>query len=358
MENNTNQQQESTSSLKFNRKEFKRQAKQALSGRWKVPVLATLIHSAICIIIALCLYPWDFAKMSLNPDAAFYVGTSDFLLMFLSSMFKAILFEAFFLVGFPVLLFALNWMYHALYKNAESVTFNTFINGFTYWKKAIPAYLWQTLWLYLWCLAAYAIFFVGVLIIVLLTTVFFSFANPVVEIIVGICSFILVLGVVSVFMGIILNRTYAYSMTMYIISDNPNIGAIKALNLSKTITKGYKFKLFVLEFSFIGWELLGILSLGIGFLWISPYITLTIVNAYHRLKAIAIASGVISPEEIEPAIAIEASTVETPTANEETEPKAIESSIENDTKTSLKEDSDAKEENDFQDGTEEPKEES
>ena len=77
-------------------------------------------------------------------------------------------------------------------------------------------------------------------------------------------------------------------MQMYLLADNPNLGVKKALTLSKLITNGYKWKLFVLDLSFIGWYLLCVLSLGIGFLWFGPYWSITRINAYHFIKTDAL----------------------------------------------------------------------
>ena len=76
----------------------------------------------------------------------------------------------------------------------------------------------------------------------------------------------------------------AYSMTYFVIVDNPSIGAFDALKKSKKIMDGYKMKLFLLLLSFIGWALLCILSLGIGFLWLMPYIQVTLVKFYDEIK--------------------------------------------------------------------------
>lgn len=77
---------------------------------------------------------------------------------------------------------------------------------------------------------------------------------------------------------------YRYSMSFYILYDNPNIGAMEALDLSKEIMVGNKWRLFCLHLSFIGWALLSILTLGIGFLWLIPYMNTAVVNFYEGLK--------------------------------------------------------------------------
>jgi uncharacterized membrane protein len=49
--------------------------------------------------------------------------------------------------------------------------------------------------------------------------------------------------------------------------------------------KGNKWRYFLLALSFLGWILLGILSLGIGFFWIIPYIETTTAAFYYDIKA-------------------------------------------------------------------------
>lgn len=77
---------------------------------------------------------------------------------------------------------------------------------------------------------------------------------------------------------------YSYSMTNFIIADNSNIGAVEAINKSKEMMRGYKMKLFLLHLSFIGWFFLCSLTLGIGLLWLIPYVQTSIVKFYDELK--------------------------------------------------------------------------
>ena len=64
---------------------------------------------------------------------------------------------------------------------------------------------------------------------------------------------------------------YRYAMTPYIMAENENLSVMEAITESKRIMMGNKWRLFCMDVSFIGWELLGILTLGIGFFWITPY---------------------------------------------------------------------------------------
>lgn len=76
----------------------------------------------------------------------------------------------------------------------------------------------------------------------------------------------------------------SYSMVFYILSDNPNLSAMEALRKSKEMMMGFKWKLFCLHLSFIGWALLSIITLGIGFLWLTPYVYSSIATFYEDLK--------------------------------------------------------------------------
>ena len=77
---------------------------------------------------------------------------------------------------------------------------------------------------------------------------------------------------------------YSYRMVFYILIDNPEIGVMEALRKSKEMMHGYKAKLFCLDLSFIGWGLLCILTFGVGFLWLYPYILTSQTIFYEELR--------------------------------------------------------------------------
>ena len=78
---------------------------------------------------------------------------------------------------------------------------------------------------------------------------------------------------------------FAYAMTPYILEEHPEISAWDASARSREMMKGHKFDLFYLYLSFIGWALLAIVTLGIGFLWLSPYVEGAVAAFYNDLKA-------------------------------------------------------------------------
>jgi len=75
-----------------------------------------------------------------------------------------------------------------------------------------------------------------------------------------------------------------YSLTFYIIADNPGIKPQDALWKSKNMMDGHKMKLFELCIRFLGLAILCILTLGIGFLWLIPYIHITMAKFYDDVK--------------------------------------------------------------------------
>ncbi len=77
----------------------------------------------------------------------------------------------------------------------------------------------------------------------------------------------------------------SYSMTFYIIADEDSIDAMEAIDKSKAMMDGYKWKYFCLGLRFIGWALLCILTFGIGFLWLMPYMQVTNAKFYDDVKA-------------------------------------------------------------------------
>lgn len=79
-------------------------------------------------------------------------------------------------------------------------------------------------------------------------------------------------------------KALSYSMSMYILAENPEMGALEAINRSKAMMNGHKMDLFVLQLSFIGWHLLGAITFGIAYVWVMPYISATTANFYNSIK--------------------------------------------------------------------------
>jgi uncharacterized membrane protein len=79
-------------------------------------------------------------------------------------------------------------------------------------------------------------------------------------------------------------KALSYSMALYILAENPEIGGLGAINESKRIMNGHKMDLFVLQLSFIPWALLTSITFGIAGIYVIPYIQQTTTNFYLAIK--------------------------------------------------------------------------
>lgn len=76
-----------------------------------------------------------------------------------------------------------------------------------------------------------------------------------------------------------------YSMTWFIYADaSESIGPMDAMKASRIMMNGHKMKFFYLMLRFIGWIILGIITLGIGLLWIMPYMQVSAAKFYDDIK--------------------------------------------------------------------------
>lgn len=236
----------------FDRKKYKQFAKIQLKGRWLTPVLMTLIT---CII--LFLLQADDLRDFMQGLSEFSIRTDEPLIMTEALTYSTAPFETLrawiaLLVEF-ILMFAQITVYITLSKGPEPVTTAKFIEGLGQWGKAILAGLWNALWIFLWSLL---------------------FIIP----------------------GIV--KCYAYSQMFYLLAEFPKLSVTKAMRISIAITRGHKADLFVMHLSFIGWAVLASIPAGIGWLWLMPYITMSMTNAYHALLKEALATGILKPEEL------------------------------------------------------------
>lgn len=80
-------------------------------------------------------------------------------------------------------------------------------------------------------------------------------------------------------------KYYSYAMTDYILKEEPEMKNNAAIEKSMAMMENNKMKLFLLDLSFIGWALLAIVTFGIGFLFLQPYMQVSRAAFYEDLKA-------------------------------------------------------------------------
>lgn len=112
--------------------------------------------------------------------------------------------------------------------------------------------------------------------------------------------YILLWSLLFIIPGII--AAYRYAMTSYILAENPELAASEAIARSKEMMKGNKWRMFCMQFSFIGWDILSSFTLGIGDLWLTPYKSAADAAFYRELVPLQ--------KEAEPQIAEEATVSE------------------------------------------------
>lgn len=79
-------------------------------------------------------------------------------------------------------------------------------------------------------------------------------------------------------------KSLSYSQYIYILKDNPELSPNEIIKQSQKMMKGRKGFYFLLSLSFIGWFLLGMLTLGIGFFFVLPYMFATYAIFYEKIK--------------------------------------------------------------------------
>jgi uncharacterized membrane protein len=223
--------------MKTPNKVLMREARKALKGKWGLGVKATLVSVLFSFVVG------------------FIIG---FIFGFWFSVFgqhtvpKSVqpiinLIEGI-LIGGPIA-YGLSLLYLSISRNQEA-TLPQIFEGFGKWARYAATYLWILLFVVLWTLL------------------------------------LIVPGIIA---------AYSYSQTYFILVDDETISPRDALRKSKEMMKGNKWKLFCLGLRFIGWGLLSILTLGIGFLWLIPYARTSFAKFYEDIK-----QGVIAtvPEEV------------------------------------------------------------
>ncbi len=95
--------------------------------------------------------------------------------------------------------------------------------------------------------------------------------------------FIFLWGLLFVIPGII--AYFRYAMAPFWLAEHPEASAMDALRASKELMRGRKGQLFCLELSFFGWMILCVLSYGIGYLVLNPYINSAVAAFYREVSA-------------------------------------------------------------------------
>ncbi len=93
------------------------------------------------------------------------------------------------------------------------------------------------------------------------------------------------LAVLLLFMAVVIRLQLMYCLTYFVHIDQPNLSTWAAMQESKRLINGHKWQGLGLQLTFIGWTCVVILTLGIGLLWLQPYLSATMAVFYEELRA-------------------------------------------------------------------------
>lgn len=217
----------------FTASEFRRIARDKLRGHWGRSIIVTLIVSLICGMSGIYNLIRDLGHM--DYDLLFSGNYSDFLAGYTSvetagSVFGTLMSLA---LSIAVILFSgalalghCKYYIDLVAENRQDEV-SVIFSRFDIFLKAMGLNLFMALFIWLWSLL---------------------FIVP---------------GIIA---------AYRYCLAPYLMAENPNLGIREAVNMSKELMAGNKWRLFCLHLSFIGWGILSALTCGIGDLWLNPYI--------------------------------------------------------------------------------------
>ena len=218
----------------FTASEFRRIARDKLRGHWGRSVLVTFIVSLICGMSGIYNLIRDLGHM--DYDLLFSGNYSDFLAGYTSvetagSVFGTLMSLA---LSIAVILFSgalalghCKYYIDLVAENRQDEV-SVIFSRFDIFLKAMGLNLFMALFIWLWSLL---------------------FIVP---------------GIIA---------TYRYRLAPYLMAENPGLGIREAVNMSKELMAGHKWRLFCLELSFIGWGILCLFTCGIGDLWLKPYLS-------------------------------------------------------------------------------------
>lgn len=211
-------------------RELKLAAKDALRGKWGVAILTTIIYNLIIMAIS-------------------FIPLLPFIVM-------------------PPLMLGIAIMALSLMRTGSADLENLF-DGMKYFFLTVKASLLSMLIIFLW----------GLIPMIIMVAMFAGLAldtNPMMILI----SFpIFIIASIPMIIA-----QLDYILIFFVIADDPSLGAREVLKQSKAMMKGNRMKMFLLMLSFIGWLLLMPLTLFIGYLWLLPYVYVSIAAFYEQLK--------------------------------------------------------------------------
>ena len=262
-------------------KETRALARETLKGQWPIAILTTFIASLLGGLNSAS-PNLNLNSNTSNIDLSQYLPTEELDAIDLSGMFATILP---FIIPFAIGILAVSMVYLILGPciryglcrfrldliDGEKADVATLFCGFrTMFLKALGLSLVQFVIIFVIWIAVTIVALVAVIV----TTVTKAYVLTV----------LLAMAVVSIGSAAVIIVTYRFSMTFYILADNPEMDVMDTLRESTRMMAGNKWRLFCLQMSFIGWSMLCALTAGLGMVVLNPYVGQAEAIFYHHVS--------------------------------------------------------------------------
>jgi len=247
-------------------RELMKNAKESLSGNWGMAVLGTALFIglffSLFLFVATVYAYFGLINLDLifafDPNAIFSYMQSWLMEFILLCVFFFLLFGGAFRVGLC--------SYFLGISQGEGGNIENIFTGFRRFFTTFFTHLFIWVLLFLWSIFS---------ILLLIGTLYFIREME---------NSLFVLPFFFLFLLPAIAASYRYSMTCFILADDDDCGVFEAIARSKEMMKKHKVNLFYLQWSFFGWILLSILTLGVGFLWVIPYMKTSFAEFYESVK--------------------------------------------------------------------------
>jgi uncharacterized membrane protein len=273
---------------------LKKEAREALKGKWGMAILVTFLATVISSAFSISgnisegidLISRDLFSGNFNLEQATQ-STGSTILVNLGGLINLLIGGS---IAYGISSFFLKLL------RSENPQVENLFSGFKFFGRNFLIQLIIGIFAVLWSLLVWipAMIVAGIILFISFSTLTFSLNGEVSPsaITSGAFGTIAVIVLLFIICAII---TYLivlrYSMSYYIYIDNPHYTVMECITTSKEMMKGNKVRLFTLHLSFIGWHILSILTVFIGYLWLKPYINAADASFYNDLK------GIAEPEE-------------------------------------------------------------
>ncbi len=223
---------------------FRQSAREALKDKWGLAIVTGIVAS----LLGGSTYggggtvSFEISGLNTSIEGIFAQSDPEFwavfgIIMAVGLAVGLVLGIAFFILGSIVVIgyakFNLNLV------DGENADIGNLFGYFKHWKNAVLANLLRTLYIFLWSLLCF------------------------------------IPGIIA---------SYSYAMVPYIMADDPELTPSEACKKSKEMMNGYKFDLFTLTLSFIGWSILCSFTCGIGYVVLTPYMEAAVADFYREIS--------------------------------------------------------------------------